>query len=286
MMQKKILIIGASGMLGEPIARRLKKKNFPVRIMVRDINKVRDQFGVDYEVVNGDVKDIKSIEAALDGCFGVHINLAGDIEQLGVENVAFAANKIGLKRITYISGTSVAEDTTWFPQTKRKFLAEKAIQASGVPYCIFCPTWFMESLPKFVKDSKAFVFGKQPNLYHFIAADDYARAVTNSYLLEEEVTNKRFFIHGPEGFYFKNALKKYCDVCHPKIRKISTIPYWLSKVIAAIGKNEKMKFVSELMSFFEKAGERGDPKETNILLGQPKISLNKWIDQRKFKSDM
>ena len=218
-MQKRILIIGATGMLGEPIARRLKEEGFSVRIMARDIQKVRAQFDEDYEILSGDAMDISRIETALRVCFGIHINLSGEIEQVGVENVASAASRSGIKRITYISGTSVAEKTAWFPQTKRKLLAEKAIQECGVPYYIFRPTWFMESLPKFIKDSKAFVFGKQPNLYHFIAADDYSRMVSNSYMLEE-VINKIFFIHGPEGIFFKDALKKYCSACHPEITKI------------------------------------------------------------------
>ena len=36
-MNKRLLIIGATGLLGEPVARRLKKKGFSVRIMLRDI---------------------------------------------------------------------------------------------------------------------------------------------------------------------------------------------------------------------------------------------------------
>jgi uncharacterized protein YbjT (DUF2867 family) len=91
------------------------------------------------------------------------------------------AAKLKLQRITYISGTSVAEENTWVPLIKRKFLAEKAIRNSGVAYCIFCPTWFMEVLPKYIRGNRAFVFGKQPNPYHLIAADDYARMVAASY---------------------------------------------------------------------------------------------------------
>ena len=60
-MNKRILIIGATGLLGEPVARRLKKKGFSARIMARDIQKARDQFGDDYEIVGGDVLDISSI---------------------------------------------------------------------------------------------------------------------------------------------------------------------------------------------------------------------------------
>jgi len=280
-MNKRILVVGATGMLGKPVAQRLKEDGFSVRILSRDIHQAQKQFnGLFDDIVNGEVTDIKSIESALGGCFGVHINLADEIEQVGAENIASIAGKMKIERITYISGTSVAEDTAWFLQTKRKLLAEKAIKESGVPYCIFCPTWFMESLPKYVKGNKAFVFGKQPNLYHFVAADDYARMVSDSYK-RDDVLNKRLFIHGQEGFLFQDALKKYCAVFYPEITKISNMPYWLSKIIATLGKKKEMKFASELMAFFEKVGERGDPTEANRFLDSPKIRLDEWLKQRK-----
>jgi uncharacterized protein YbjT (DUF2867 family) len=279
-MEKKILVIGATGMLGEPVARRLKEDGFSVCIMTRDIHKTREQFDESFEIVKGEVTNPESIELALEGCFGVHINLSGEIEQIGVENIASAARKKKVERITYISGTSVTEDTVWFPQTKRKLLAEKAIEECGVPYSVFCPTWFMESLPKYVKGSKAFVFGKQPNLYHFVAADDYSRMVSVSFHSDKAI-NKRLFIHGPKGFLFHNALREYCVVFHPEITKISTMPYWLSKMIAKIGQKAEMKNASELMAFFEKAGERGNPTEANQLLGAPKIELDGWIQRKK-----
>lgn len=43
-MKKKILVIGATGMLGKPVARRLKEDGFSVCIMTRDVHKTREQF--------------------------------------------------------------------------------------------------------------------------------------------------------------------------------------------------------------------------------------------------
>jgi hypothetical protein len=56
----------------------------------------------------------------------------------------------------------------------------------------------MEVLPKFVRGNRAFVFGKQPNPYHLVAADDYVRMVAASYELKK-ANNKRFIIHGPHA---------------------------------------------------------------------------------------
>ena len=215
-----ILVIGATGMLGEPGAKRLKR-NYNIRLLVRDIEKSQNKFGHDYEYIAGDIFNSDSLEKAMKDCFGVHINLSGEIEQTGTETIVEMANRKKVQRITYISGTSVSKDTIWFPLEKRKYYAEQAIILSGIPYTIFCPTWFMESLPKYVKGNKAFVFGKQPNLYHFIAADDYAEMVLTAYR-KDEAKNKRFIVHGKEGFLFKQALEMYVREVHPTIILVQT----------------------------------------------------------------
>jgi len=278
-MERKILIIGATGLLGEPVANRLKDTGYKVRVMARNTEKAAEQLGDGFEFVQGDIKDKKSIEQSLDCCFGVHINLSGELEQAGAERVASAAARLKLNRITYISGTSVAEENTWVPIIKGKFLAERAIRESGVPYTVFCPTWFMEVLPKYIRGNRAFVFGKQPNPYHLVAADDYAAMVAASYGTEAAV-NKRFIIHGPEGVLFHDAVKRYCDALHPDIKKVSTMPYWLATAMASMKRSKEMKSVSDFMAAFEKIGEMGDPSEANIILGAPNTRLEDWLRQK------
>jgi uncharacterized protein YbjT (DUF2867 family) len=283
-MEKRILVIGGTGMLGEPVSIQLKQSGYNVRLMVRDIDKAAKLFGNGFEKIEGDIFDSGSIERAMDGCFGVHINLSGEIEQQGVERISEGAAKLGLQRITYISGTSVAEENRWVPVIRRKFYAEKAISESGVPFTIFCPAWFMEVIPKYVRDGKAFVFGSQPNPYHFIAAEDYVGMVANSYGLAE-AANKRFIIHGPEGILFHDAVKKYCEAFYPEIKKVTTMPYWLATFVAKIKGKPEMKSISDFMAAFEKIGELGDPSEANRILGSPKITLSDWLKSRLMKAD-
>ncbi len=54
-MEKKILVIGATGVLGEPVARRLKEEGFPMRIMTRDRAKAGKLFDESFEIAVGDV---------------------------------------------------------------------------------------------------------------------------------------------------------------------------------------------------------------------------------------
>ena len=279
-MKKRILVIGATGLLGEPVAVRLRQDGFVLRLMARNGEKAARRFGDGFEVTEGDVHHIPSIEKTMDGCFGVHINLSGEAEGPGVANITSVASRQHIQRLTYVSGTSVAEGNTWVPLIRRKFLAERAIRHSGVGYCIFCPTWFTEILRKYVRGRRAFVFGRQPNPYHLVAADDFARMVAASYGIEE-ARNKRFIIHGPEGILFHDAVWRYCSVFHPEVKKVSTMPYWVATLIASTKGPREMKRASEFMAAFEKIGERGDPSEANSVLGAPTTTLDEWLQQNR-----
>lgn len=44
-MEKRILVVGATGLLGAPVARQLKHSGFAVRLLVRDVRKAAKHFG-------------------------------------------------------------------------------------------------------------------------------------------------------------------------------------------------------------------------------------------------
>jgi uncharacterized protein YbjT (DUF2867 family) len=277
---EKILVLGGTGLLGQPVARRLQADGFAVRLLARDPDKARAMFSDLCEVVPGDVADLDSLERALEGCDGVHISVGGPVDQLSAENVAALAPKLGLERITYISGSTVFEQNRWFPMVEQKLEAEKAIRECGVAYAIFCPTWPMEQLPRFARGGQPTQIGKQPQPLHWFAADDMARMVSAAYQ-QEEAANRRFFVHGPEAITMKQALERYCQVFYPAGKPVSVMPIWLAKVIGMLTRNDTLKFASRLMAYFDKVGELGDPAEANQILGAPTTTLDAWIEQRK-----
>ena len=281
-MNKRILVLGGTGLLGEPVARKLQADGFSVRILVRDPVKARDRFPTGFEIVQGDVTDKDSLRTAMQDCFGVHISVGGAVDQLSAENVAALAPKLGVQRISYISGATVREENRWFPMVAQKLEAEKVIRKSGIPYSIFCPTWPMEMVARFARDGKPFMMGAQPLPVHLFAAADLARMVSNAFQ-KQEAANKRFTIFGPEAITLKNALLQYCSVFHPEVEKVSSMPVWLAKLMGTLMRNPAMKFGAELMGYFEKTAEGGDPSDTNALLGEPQIPFDVWMDSRKGK---
>ncbi len=281
---EKVLVLGGTGLLGGPVARRLQADGFEVRLLARNPEKAHAMFGDSFEIVAGDVTDVGSLERVLAGTDGVHVSVGGAVDQLSAENVAALAPRLGLERITYVSGSTVFEQNRWFPMIEQKLMAEKAIRECGVSYTIFCPTWAMEQLPRFVRDGRASIIGKQPTPVHWFAADDLARMVATAYQ-REEAANKRLFVHGPEALTMKEALERYCRAFHPEIESVSVMPIWLAEVIATVTRNEAMKFAVTLLAYFDKAGEMGDPTEANRLLGAATTTLDAWIEQRKTRTE-
>ncbi len=278
-MNMKILVLGGTGMLGQPSALKLQDDGFQVRLLARDVEKTRKVFDGTFEIVPGDVTDLTSLEQAMTGCQGVLISVGGPIDQLSVENVTALAPRLGLKHLIYFSGSTVAERNRWYPMIAQKLNAEKAILASGVPYTILCPSWPMEQLPRFVQGGRATVIGLLPDAWHWFAADDLARIVSNAFQ-REPARGKRLYVHGPEGITVKAALERYCQAFHPEIKEVAVMPIEAAKALAESTGNVFIKIFAEMMDYFKKAGEPGDPSEANRLLGAPTITLDEWIRQR------
>lgn len=279
MWNERILILGGTGALGAPVAHSLRDSGFGVRIMTRDLQKARQMFDDTFDLFAGDPADPDCLEEALHGCYGIHISMPPEVEQQVAERVAKLAARHGVERISYISGATVAQENRWFPMVNGKFLAEQAIRESGIPYTIFCPTWVMEILPMFVNQGRAAIFGKQPCPYHWVAAEDLARMVSTAYELAD-AGNKRLWIHGPEPIRMQEALRRYCTKFHPEIRQVSSMPFWLVNLLAAFTRSPELKGAGEMMSYFEKVGEMGDPAEANDLLGAPETTLDRWLERQ------
>lgn len=283
-MSQKILVIGATGMLGEPVAYQFRSHGFDVRVLTRSPEKARARFGSQFEVVAGDVEDSKTLMPALMGCQGVHINLHGladpDLERRGAEEVGRLAVKAGIERITYISGASVCEENCWFASTRARFEAEKALQASGVPYTIFRCHYFMETLHNFAKDGMLLHIGKHPHPYHWVAAADFARMVAKAYTIPE-AANKVLYVCGPQALTMHQAIEIFGGIVYPK-RRVTDLPIWMARMIAYLGKRRELQ---DALPFFEycqrvKIILSGSPEEANMLLGAPETTVEVWSRQQ------
>ena len=282
-----VLVVGATGMLGEPVARRLRQEGHQVRLLVRDEAAAKARFGADFEYVQGSVTEPAKVDEAVAGTEAVHISLgAGSVAELepvevqGTASVAGAAAKHGLRRISYISGSLIGvEYGEKIPEHKAKEAAENAIRASGVPFTIFRPTYFMDNFPRHVRGSSATVMGKQAHPMHPVAAQDLAAMVAKALVLPE-AENQALYVHGPESMLMIDGLRTYCEIVRPGT-KVRSTPLPMMKVINRLFMKGELTGPLQIMGLMDKLGEHGDPGPANELLGAPSTTVRAWCEAQR-----
>ena len=107
-MAVKALVTGATGYVGGRLVSRLLDEGFDVRVMARDLDRLRDHPWIDrVEAVTGDEEDMPSLLPALHGIDVAYYMLHSPSEHHGFEsiearmasNFGAAAKAMGVKRI-------------------------------------------------------------------------------------------------------------------------------------------------------------------------------------------
>ena len=278
MKSKKILILGATGMLGQPVTRCLVDKGHRVRLLTRNIQNARQMFGNAVEILAGSALDVGSLETAMAGCDAVHINLTQESEFTATRHVIDLSRGEGLERVSYVSATSACQENRWFEVVDVKMRTEEILIKSGLAYTIFRPTWAMETLNNFMRGGRAvMIIGRNPPPLHFFAAADFGRIVGASYD-DDRAVSRQLYVHGPEGVTLPDALGRLYATCHPNL-KIMRMKLWQAQLLATLVRH--LGYVTRLIAFFDRIGELGDPSEANALFGAPSITLDEWIEAQR-----
>ncbi|APZ44549.1 NAD-dependent dehydratase [Acidihalobacter ferrooxydans] len=166
------LITGANGFVGSAVARDLLAHGHRVRVLVREGSDRRNLDGLPVEIVPGDLLDVHSLDAALDGCDALfHVaaayrlwtpdpDLLYRVNVDGTRLLMEAALRAGVERIVYTSSVATlglrsdgqpADETTpvmladMIGHYKRsKYLAEEAlsrmVETHALPAVIVNPS--------------------------------------------------------------------------------------------------------------------------------------------------
>jgi len=275
-MFRRILVIGATGMLGRPVVNHLTESGHGVRILARSVEKAHRVFGGTVEIAEGSATNMDDVRSAMAGCDAVHINLSPATEYTATSHVIEVAQG-QLERIGYVSATTLSEENRWFDRVDVKMRTEELVRDSGIPYAIFCPTWVMETLQNFVRGKRAFVVdGKNPPGLHFFAAADFGRMVAASYE-DSRALGKRLYIYGPEAITLSDATERFAAACYPEARVIH-LNLWQARLVAKLIRNTDLAEVTDLVAYLDVAGEHGEPALANEQYGAPAISLDDWFD--------
>lgn len=185
------LVVGASGILGGEICRRLAAQGAPLRALIRptsDPARTEDLKRLGAELVDGDLKDRASLDHACSGVTSVITTATaigrqqpGDgiqtVDLEGQMQLVDAARAAGVEHFVYISVSRNLDVDSPFIQAKRT--VEQHLRQSGLAYTILRPTFFMEgwlspALGFDVANGTAQIFGAGQNAISWVSLYDVA----------------------------------------------------------------------------------------------------------------
>ena len=149
---RTVLVTGATGQQGGAVARALLQHGHAVRGLTRntDSDAARALAGLGAELVQGDFTDRDSLLAAARGVDTIFLMTtpfeAGvDAEAQQGLLMADVAREAGVGHVVFSSVAS-ADKQTGIPHFDSKYQVEEAIAASGIPYTIVAPVFFMDNV--------------------------------------------------------------------------------------------------------------------------------------------
>ncbi|MBC8067877.1 MAG: NmrA family NAD(P)-binding protein [Deltaproteobacteria bacterium] len=147
----RILVIGASGAQGRPVARQLAQAGHTVRLFVRDPAKVAD-LNPDLaipgaEIVVGDHDDTAALAKAVRGQDGMFLLLPFfGPNEIHARNLIGAAQAAGIRRIVWNATGGIPPNATGSPGVDIRMTIRDALDASGLEWIALQPTVYMENL--------------------------------------------------------------------------------------------------------------------------------------------
>lgn len=151
--KRPILVTGAAGevgAVGRTVTQTLLDRGLPVRAMVRRDDERADALrGMGAEVVVGDLLDLDSLHRAVQGCERLYFGMSVSASYLeATVNMAAVAKHHAVRAFVNMSQMTVSQmtitQTTPSPQHKLHWLAEQALNWSGLPVVHVRPTVFLE----------------------------------------------------------------------------------------------------------------------------------------------
>ena len=245
-----ILVTGGTGFVGGHVVHELRGRDLPVRALVRDRRKGAKLAAWGTELAEGDMTDPASLRRAAADCETVVHLVAirqGREEQFrrvmveGTRDLLAAAKDAGVARFVHMSALGTSEATKdLVPYYRAKWEMEQQVQASGIPYVVFRPSFIFAGdggiLPTFVKLARLApvtpIIGSGRQRIQPIWAHDVAAYFAEG-IRRDDVLNGLFELGGPEAVSwneFWERLKRIRGMRRPSVH----VPVGLMRVNALV----------------------------------------------------
>ena len=221
----KTLVIGATGLVGFEVCRRLRESGAQVRALIRttaDAQKRAELERLGVELAEGDLKDPASLARACDGVQSVISTAsstltrqAGDsietVDRRGQIALVDAARAAGVEHFVFVSFRD--NPAIRYPLTEAKREVEGALRKSGMAYTILQASYFMEvwltpALGFDAANGKVRLYGEGSRPISWISYKDVARAAAAA-VAEPRARNMVIELGGPQALSAREVVRMF-----------------------------------------------------------------------------
>ena len=290
-----IAIVGATGMLGSEVARRLAASGHRVRAITRSPPRAASLAASGVEVRVADLTDRASLDSALEGAAAVFAAAHGllgrgkyrssNVDDAGHRALIDAAVARGVERFVYTSVLGAAQGhPARFWHTKAAI--EEYLVASGLTHVILRPAAFMELhahelIGKTVLNGgTAVLLGRGERPLNFVAVRDVATFAVMA-ITRPDIRDTTIEIGGPDNLSRNDVAALYArlsgrplKVRHVPIGVVRTLGSLIGAVHPGIGG------VMHASAVFEDVDQSFDPAETLRRFPMALTSLETVIRER------
>jgi uncharacterized protein YbjT (DUF2867 family) len=243
MMDKPVLVTGATGYIGGRLVPRLLDLGYRVRAMGRSIEKLSGRPWSNHpelELAEGDVLDAESLERAATGCgaayYLVHSMIAknkryAEADRQGARNMTAACEKAAVSRIIYLGGLGDVGHQKISRHLMSRHEVGEILKAGSVPVTILRAAMILgsgsasfEILRYLVERLPVMI---TPRWVHMptqpIAVGNVLGYLTGC-LEKEETTGETFDIGGPDQLSYADLFHLFAEEAGLSKRKVIPVP--------------------------------------------------------------
>lgn len=286
-----ILIVGATGVLGSTLSKRLLEQGEQVRAMTRMPEKAAELQTMGAEIVQGDLRDPASLRRACAGAykivasahsiFGRGLEASKYVDGQGHKDLIDAAKETGCRHFIYVSMEGVEVNPT--PFAHFKYEVEQYLKASGLSFTILRPTAFMETHAymmigqPILEKGKVTLFGKGNSPRNFVAVDDVAEYALMA-LHDDLAKGQTIEIGGPENLTNMEVAALY-EKLAGRTTKVSHMPRMALRVMSGVLRpfHPGLSQVMQFSYWADTTDQTFDPGETLKQYPMELTRLEDWV---------
>ena len=234
----RVLLAGATGYLGSYIAKELLKRSYPIRVIARNPDKLKQNNIELTEILQTEITQPASIK---DCCKNIDIVISTvgitrqkdgltymDVDYQANLNLLQEAIQSGVKKFIYVSALN-GENLRHLKICDAKELFVEQLIKSGLEYCIIRPNGFFSDMTEFytmAKKGRAYLFGDGELKTNPIHGEDLAAVCVDAI----DKPDQEIKVGGPETLTHNEIAATAFEVLRIK-PKIIHIPNWVRVAI-------------------------------------------------------